>query len=237
MNDLYSIDLYADPMHEAIIEKNKAVVFKIIKQAQKFPAADAERFFLDTLIEAAQHGFAKAVRALIPLCDPTQHNSVALRWAAMEGHADCVKLLIPVSNPCDENSHALSLAAEAGHTDCVKMLIKVSNPKADNSWALKTAAEGGHVECVRLLIGVSDATDNNSEALVRALKNGFWEVAEVVYPHSDLQAALIGMQEWGGDDHKTAWLEDKIYEVAQQQRAVLNTAVTGTGRTRPKGKI
>lgn len=234
MTDLYSIDLYTTPMQQAIRAKNMVVVAKIIKQAQKFPAVEAEQFFLAALIQAAEDGFAKAVRALIPLCDPKQKQSAPLRWAAMGGHAECVKLLIPVSNPHDENSQALVLAACEGSAECVKLLVKVSNPQDDGSQALIMAAEGGAVECVKLLLKAPNNPTDNAQALVRALKNGFWDVVNEVYPHSDLDAALVSLREWGGDDDKTAWIEDKI---VQQQRAVLNTAVKSAGRNRPKGKI
>lgn len=105
---------------------------------------------------AACHGHAECVDLLIPVSDPKNGNSWALRHAAENGHAECVKLLIPVSDPKSENSGPLYLAARHGHANCVKLLLPVSDPSANDSGALSEAVKAGRAECVRILIPVSD---------------------------------------------------------------------------------
>lgn len=212
MTDLYSIDLYEVPMMDAIEQRNIRLVKHIIKKVQDFSPSQTLAFFNKALNQAAEHGVVKAVRLFIPLCDPKDCNSAALRWAAMGGHADCVRALIPVSNPTDHNSHALVLAAHEGSVECVKLLIKVTNPQDDGSQALILAAEGGAAECVKLLLQAPNNPMDNTQALVRALKNGFWDIVDLVYPHSDLSAAVEAMRDWGGSDENIQWLEDKIVE-------------------------
>ena len=80
-----------------------------------------------------------------------EHNTELLIQASERG-----ELLIPVSNPLDNNSAALRWAAEGGHIECVKLLLPVSNPKDLDSQALQTAVIHGHTECIKLLLPVSD---------------------------------------------------------------------------------
>ena len=51
------------------------------------------------IIEAAAHqGHVECVEYLIPISDPSEHQSTALCAAARGGHAECVKKLFPLSN-------------------------------------------------------------------------------------------------------------------------------------------
>lgn len=80
-----------------------------------------------------------------------------------------VAVLLPISNPKNNNSEALKIAAEKGDVETLKLLIPVSDPKANNSQALLAAVESNSVDCVRCLIPVSDVDAMGSRALVKAL--------------------------------------------------------------------
>lgn len=110
----------------------------------------------EQLLIAIRNDDAHEVQRFIPLCDPKQNQSEALRKAAIFGHTECVKLLIPVSDCAADDNRALRQAAYAGHVDCVALLIPVSDHKNNQSSALAAALQGGRLECAELLYDVSD---------------------------------------------------------------------------------
>lgn len=225
----------SDDMERAIVERNLACVADIVCRVQTTSQDSNIGFFNIALNIAAEHGFLEAVQLFIPLSNPKDNGSSALRWAATYGHTECVKTLIPVSNPGDEKSHALTLAAEGGHAHCVELLMAVSKPKDMYSNALKAASEGGHVECVRLLVEVSDF---HTECLVRAVKNGFFEAAEILCPYANMDKAVSVMHDVGVGDLKIQWLEDKIVERNNYQlNATLTSALEPLGVERSRLKI
>lgn len=134
----------------------------------------------ELLRQAATRGNTKAVKRLIPLCNPTCDNSSALVAAATFGHTECVKLLIPVSQP--KKSYALYWAAYYGHREIVEMLIPVSNPLHKESLALQGAVKNDRKSCADLLYPVSDPA-----VALHALKTQ--------YPHEPQKWQLLDERE------------------------------------------
>ena len=120
----------------------------------------------------------------MPVSDPTDRDSEALRLAAENGHVECAKLLLPVSDPKERDSQALRFAAHNGHAECVKLLLSVSDPRPEESealrWALRWAATYGHVECVRMLLAVSGLLGEIDGLLEEVFYRGHAKVAAVL---------------------------------------------------------
>lgn len=83
----------------------------------------------EILRKAAEQKNAYLVELFIPITNPLDLDSLALRWACEKiDNLECIKLLIPHSNPKDQKSAALRLAVMYGNIEGARMLIPVSNP-------------------------------------------------------------------------------------------------------------
>lgn len=107
------------------------------------------------LMAAALLGRTEMLSALIPFASQ-KIATQALGEAVRRGQAEATKLLLPVSDPKENDSYALRCAVENGHTDIVELLIPVSNPKALESTALFFAINKNNKDLIELLIPVSD---------------------------------------------------------------------------------
>lgn len=174
------------------------------------------------LIHAIYNNDIDEIKLLIPVSNPKENCSYALRAAAECGCLQAVELLIPVSDSKD-TSDALRMAAEAGHAEIVKLLLPVSDPKTDNSEALYWAVQEGHTDIVQLLIPVSDPKAENNSALRIASQKGHWEIVNLLLPVSDYYDVL---QTADKTNHNTIKLRRCIekYE-AFQQKTQLNKAI------------
>lgn len=105
-------------------------------------------------------------------------------------------VLVPLLDPTDEESRALREAAERGYADIVARLIPVSDTRARGSAALICAAGGGHADCVSLLLPHSNPKDNESAALASAAHKGRWRVVDMLWDQSEPVAALSYLRKW-----------------------------------------
>ena len=136
-----------------------------LKQHRASPHT-AHNVFMLALHEAAQHGSASNVLALLQsgaafVTDVTPTGTTALMIAAAHGHMEVVDCLLqhgvdPSASDSTDGSTALILAAGAGHTECMRKCfdagasIFVRNQLG--ATPLHCAASGGYAECVRELL-------------------------------------------------------------------------------------
>ena len=114
-----------------------------------------------------------------------------LGLAALFGYARIIELLIPVCDPKEGNSVALKQAAEGGIAGCVELLIPHSDPLAGKSAALAQAIGSGRVECARLLLPVSNVDDLEIDALERAVTADYPDpLSEAIHAMSDKGRSL-----------------------------------------------
>lgn len=87
----------------------------------------------------------------------SEHNNRLLKSAAYHGRIEDVARLIPISDPTDENSEALRLALAVGQLECVQQrLIPVSNIRDGDSGALFATCEYEYNDCIDVLFEESD---------------------------------------------------------------------------------
>ena len=123
------------------------------------PNIDQTLNFNTLLLEAIEHKNVTMVERLIPLCNPKNDNSFALRAAVNHQHEEIVKLLIPVSDPASFSNEALQTAVEDGCVNLVKLLIPVSDFTENDGTSLQGAVINGNKEIVKLLIPFCDYND------------------------------------------------------------------------------
>lgn len=138
------------------------------------------------LFEAAKNGDLNEVQRLIPISDPKDKYSVALRVAIDHDHTECVKALIPVS---DEYSDAMAEAARNNKVEYVKLLLPLSD---DHESALHAAAGNNHIECVKLLLPGSKEVGRQ---LCLAIQNHYNNCAQLLLDDC-LQKDTSDMKEW-----------------------------------------
>lgn len=114
--------------------------------------------------QALEHRNSQSFCAVFPYCDPTHPKMRdCLETAAVTGLSECVQLLAPLSAQWPE---------KIVHDILMKTIWK------------------GHSEVVRILVPWANVAFDNSLALQVALGLGDEDVAEFLYPHSDLDAVL-----------------------------------------------
>lgn len=109
------------------------------------------------LVAAAAEGNISEIQRLIPLTNPKNGDSAALRYAVANGNIDCVKLLLPVSDPKALNSQILRDAVENNQIECLKILLPLTDPKSQDSGALYDSCVNINHLCIELLVDESDA--------------------------------------------------------------------------------
>ena len=91
-----------------------------------------------------------------------------------------MRLLLPVSNPKDNESHALRAAACNGHVECVRLLMTASEPLGEIDGLLKQVFDAGQAKMAALLIEeeprLLDGVDV-SKCLAVALEKGQKDMA------------------------------------------------------------
>lgn len=176
-----------------------------IHSIKPLTATQARRLFLN----AIKDGDIDKVEAMLPLVDPKENRSEALRWAAEHQHPRLVELLIPVSEPGAWDSLALRWACEKPGFECFELLLPHSNPKDEKSAALRLAVTYGNIDAARVLFPLSDVEAAYKELLPRAH----------LYPGSL-------------ERFEQMWEEHKANEL----NAVLSSEV-GAGAAAPKRKL
>lgn len=172
------------------------------------------------LKEAAYYGRIDEVRRLIPISDPTDNDSEALRNAVSQGHLECAKLLAVVSDAY----MGLKESAWHGNVDLLAFFIPLCDPKTEDSIALHWAARHGYFECVELLLPHSDAKAHHSAALWRSALCLQWEMVDRLWEVSDPWDAISHLQShYPNREDAREPLERKACE---QQKVVLNQHVT-----------
>jgi len=114
--------------------------------------------------QALEHCNSPSFCAVFPYCDPTHPKMLdCLETAAVKGLSECVQLLAPLSTQWSEKSlhDILMKTIWKGHSNVVRILVPLVNVAFDNSFALQVA------------LGLGDE-----------------EIAEFLYPHSDLEVVL-----------------------------------------------
>ena len=109
---------------------------------------------LDTdllLLYCAQEGDLNGVMFAVQHCNPTAHNSKALRLAVQRGHHAVVEFLIPHSQVGAEKSSALARAVKNNDRDMVALLLPYSNARDDKSYALYCAIVNHNQDIAKLL--------------------------------------------------------------------------------------
>lgn len=114
--------------------------------------------------QALEHRNTSSFCAVFPYCDPTDPKMLeCFETAAVKGLSECVQLLAPLSTQWSENivHDVLMKTIWKGHPEVVRVLLPWVNVAFDNSFALQVA------------LGLGDE-----------------EIAEFLYPHSDLDIVL-----------------------------------------------
>lgn len=172
------------------------------------------------LKEAAYYDRIGEVRRLIPISDPTDNESEALRNAISQGHLECAKLLAVVSD-----AHiGLKESAWHGNVDLVAFFIPLCDPKTGDSIALRWAARHGYLECVELLLPHSDPKANHSAALWSAALSLQWETVDRLWEVSDPWDAISHLQ--SKHPNREDALEPLERKACEQQKYVLSQHVT-----------
>ena len=112
-------------LREAVERDASEVLALILGFGAIGPSASCLR---EALVEAAALGRAKCLSHLLPFCDPSGQDSMALRRAAAGGHAQCVELLISRSDDSALEFEALRFAAKfaGSQARCVGMLLELA---------------------------------------------------------------------------------------------------------------
>lgn len=159
--------------------------------------------------------------------------SCMLEEAIGAGNIGNVRHYLPLADPASFPK-GLWVAAMWGFTEAVEELIQLCDPKSDNSWALQMAAREGHISCVRVLIPVSDPKDN-THALINALYNDHMDIAEVLWPLSNMHDALSNLRNKKTPNPSVqrgvGFLEERI---ARQQRELLHSEVAAGGSVKSR---
>lgn len=166
--------------------------------------------------------------------DPLLRNSVRLVFAVNDYSLEAVKALIPVCDPTFGRSQALRKAAKSYNFEMVEALIPCSDVKANDSEALRNAVDsrllGGNPEMVQMLLPHSDVKARDSEALYTAVKRGCWNIAEMLILHSEPSAWSEGR--WNSLSNEDRF---KVYELeAKCDRDRLNKALPGVTELTPE---
>lgn len=164
------------------------------------------------------------LKFIAPLVDPKHNDSEAFKYAIAARNADCIEFLAPLSDTLGvDGTKFLVKAVKENNAAGVKALIPYSNPKHNDSEALFEAVEHGFLDCVRALVPVSDVSAHNSRALVKALqyieyvKNPNYEIAELLYEGSDLQAVWEQIETPTFNNKWKQYLSDEDTEKNKQQ--------------------
>lgn len=160
---------------------------------------------MTALMLAASLPNADCVKLLLPVSDPLAQDRVSgrtpLMIAALHGRFSSVEALLPVSNPREKDragDTALIFAAGNGRLDVLELLLPVSDAAKRNAThfdalACAVASTGPDiVQCARLLAPLCDArrSPGNWTPLMTAAHRGNVEIAQILIPHSDVEAAL-----------------------------------------------
>ena len=164
------------------------------------------------LVRAAIINDTKELSRLLPISDPKDSSSLALRMAAKFGNLDAVKILVPVSDTKngdlprkeDAASDALQEAAKFGRTAVVKYLLPVSDPKSRKNQAMYLAAANGHADCVKLIQDSQNSnidkfgvdTENWVDSLKIAVQRGHGNVIDTFQPSKN---RLLRGERWLGE--------------------------------------
>jgi len=187
---------------------------------------------MSNFIQAVRDGDLEKVKLLLPISDPSENNSDAIRWASYNGHLEVVKLLLsdPRVDSSDVNT-AIRYASSNGRTEIVKFLLADPrvDPSANNSDAIRWASNNGHLEVVKLLLSdprVDSSYDINA-AIRYASSNGHTEIVKLLL--SDPRV------DWRGIDEKMKikLLKDADIDLKDQLKASLLTI----NRITPKMQI
>lgn len=170
-----------------------------LKNGQPGVWAEMAEQGLDTdvlLLYCAEHGDLAGVMYAVQHCDPTAHNSQALR-----------------------------LAVEYKHHAVVEFLIPYSHVGAEKSQALVRAVKNNDAAMVSLLLPYSNARDCKSHALHCAIMNKNADIAELLWPHSNLAAVEVGLRALKRNNKKMDYLWVLEQWPAMWQQRKLQAAV------------
>lgn len=142
------------------------------------------------LKSAAYHGRIEDVARLIPISDPTDENSEALRLAVAEGHLDVARMLVPFSNAFI----GLKEAAWYGRVEFLRFLKTVCDPHQEDDIAIGWAIRSHNIECVKLLLPGVDPKDKHSRLLWMAALEKCNDIVDLVWAQSDPWDAIAHIQ-------------------------------------------
>lgn len=150
--------------------------------------------------------------------------------ACTNGDVAQVQHFIALNLSADIYRCALAYASSwSDQPECVAQLIPLCDLKNDQS-LLQSAAAVGSIKSLELLMGVCDPKINNSWALQAATANGCYSCMELLYPVSDVEAALT-MLHHDFPDTEDAWSPLEEYH-AQQIKTKLRNAIDGVQPTK-----
>lgn len=121
-------------------------------------------------------------------------TDILLLYYAQNGNLEGVRFAVEHCDPTAHNSQALRLAVEYKHHAVVEFLIPHSHVGAEKSQALARAVKNNDTAMVALLLPHSNARDCKSYALHCAIMNKNQEIAELLWPYSNLGAVEDGLR-------------------------------------------
>jgi ankyrin repeat protein len=147
-----------------------------------------------TFETAATYGGINVIKRLLPLVDPKENESAALRLAVNDGRdLNIVKLLLPVSDPKAKDSEALRTAAATGNMEMLELLLPVSD-RPNTAFVL--AAMHGRLEIVKKLMPFY-GKKVYTEALFDAIRSNQVNVVRFLLPVADTHQVLSTAAQYG----------------------------------------
>jgi len=218
----------------AVASEQEACLALLLEQVT--PEMNVQHDLHPSFRMAARKNHCGCLKLLRPYVDPKFNHSEALYEAAKGMALEAFDYLLPLSDITARKQLWSVVATNFPDETLIQMLESV--PEADlNPEMLDTIFHDsvihGYYSQVKFLLTYVDPKKNKSEALRLALEFNDQELAELLYPHSDLRVALELLRKKGDtpERHLKRLVE---LETAQRLKEVLTNATQegGIGRAR-----
>lgn len=218
----------------AAINDQEACLALLLEQVT--PEMNVQHDLHHSFRTAARKNHCGCLKLLRPYVDPKFNHSEALYEAAKGMALEAFDYLLPLSD-LTVREQLWFVVAKNFPDETLKHMLESISPAALTQHTFDTMFHDsvihGYYSQVKFLLPYVDPKKNNSEALRLALEFNDQEMAELLYPHSDLRVALELLRKKGDtpERHLKRLVE---LETAQRQKEVLTNATQEGGIRRAR---